>query len=130
MPLPGRDSSGRPKKRRFGPWVLSLFRLLQHGKFLRGTPLDPFGYTAERRMERRLIEEYRELVASVTPRLSTGNLQSAIAVVGAAVEIAGYGPVKAQAVEDYRAALPGLLEQFDGDSAPSGNVEVLAVQNL
>jgi len=32
-------------------------------KGLRGTALDPFGYTAERRMERRLIKDYQALVA-------------------------------------------------------------------
>src|SRR5690606_29819979 len=53
--LPGTDASGRPKKRQFGAWMLHAFRLLAPFKVLRGTVLDPFGHTAERRLERRLI---------------------------------------------------------------------------
>ena len=45
--------TGRPRKRRFGRWMLSSFRVLARLRFLRGTPLDPFGYSAERREERR-----------------------------------------------------------------------------
>ena len=57
--LRGTDASGRPKKRRFGPWVMLVYKLLRHMKGLRGTPFDLLGYSSERRMERRLIEEYR-----------------------------------------------------------------------
>ena len=53
--LPGRDPSGRPRKRAFGGWILHFFRILAALKGLRGSAFDPFGYTAERRMERRLI---------------------------------------------------------------------------
>ena len=52
--------TGEPKKMSFGPWLLGAFRVLKKFKVLRGTPLDPFGYTAERRTERRLIAEYCE----------------------------------------------------------------------
>ena len=48
----GKDAGGRPLKKRFGPWMLGAFRVLAPMKRLRGTPFDPFGYTAERRMER------------------------------------------------------------------------------
>jgi indolepyruvate ferredoxin oxidoreductase len=50
--LPGHDASGRPKKRAFGAWVMSMFKVLAWLKPLRGTSFDLFGYTAERRMER------------------------------------------------------------------------------
>ncbi|MCW3656511.1 DUF6537 domain-containing protein, partial [Burkholderia cenocepacia] len=52
----------RPTKRRFGPRTMTLFRLLARLKGLRGTPLDPFGRTAERREERRLVDEYLAMV--------------------------------------------------------------------
>ena len=55
--------TGEPKKMSFGPWLLGLLRVLAKFKVLRGTPLDPFGYTAERRTERRLISEYCDLLA-------------------------------------------------------------------
>jgi indolepyruvate ferredoxin oxidoreductase len=107
--LPGREASGRPKKREFGPWMIHAFKLLAKLKSLRGTPLDIFGYFPERRMERRLIGDYRALVEDVADRLDADNLEAGIAVAAAARDIAGYGPVKDQAVEDYERCLPGLL---------------------
>ena len=53
-------ATGRVKKREFGPWVFGLFKVLARLKSLRGTPLDVFGYTAERRLERQLVKQYRE----------------------------------------------------------------------
>ena len=66
--LGGTDASGRPQKREFGPWMLGAFGVLRRFKVLRGTPLDPFGYTAERRMERALIAEYERDMDAVLRR--------------------------------------------------------------
>jgi indolepyruvate ferredoxin oxidoreductase len=82
--LPGRDASGRPKKRAFGAWALSLFKILARLKRLRGTPFDPFGYTAERRLERRLIEDYRALIGGIVERLSQTKLAAGIDLARAA----------------------------------------------
>ena len=61
--LADRDATtGHLKKRRYGPWMLRAFRLLARLKRLRGTAFDPFGRTAERRMERRLLREYEALL--------------------------------------------------------------------
>ncbi len=111
--LPGRDASGRPKKRNFGPWILNAFKLLAPLKGLRGTPFDPFGYFPERRMERRLIAEYRELILSIVDRLTQDNLASGIEIASAARDIAGYGPVKDEAVERYEIRVKSLLETFE-----------------
>ncbi|MBK6737935.1 MAG: 2-oxoacid:acceptor oxidoreductase family protein [Haliea sp.] len=111
--LPGRDASGRPKKRQFGPWVMSVYKLLRRMKGLRGTPFDPFGYFPERRLERRLIQEYRALIESLVDRLDLDNLAAAIELARAASDIAGYGPVKAASVERYLARLPVLLQDFE-----------------
>src|SRR5207244_3098799 len=115
--LPGRDPSGRPKKRVFGGWMLAAFRLLAPLKFLRGTPFDVFGYTAERRLERRLIREYRELILGVVDRLNAANLDAGVELARAASDIAGYGPVKEAAAEAYAAKLPALREEFDKAAA-------------
>ncbi len=56
------SATGRIAKREFGPWVFRLFALLAKMRFLRGTWFDPFGYTSERRMERRLIQDYRQMI--------------------------------------------------------------------
>jgi indolepyruvate ferredoxin oxidoreductase len=121
--LPGRDASGRPRKREFGQWMLPVFRILQHGKRLRGTPFDPFGYTTERKMERRLIDEYRKLVREVVARIDQQRLPTAIELAGAAYDIRGYGPVKDSSVEEYRRTMAGLLSAFD---APATRAESLS----
>lgn len=63
-------SDGRPKKRKFGPWMLTGFAMLARMKGLRGTPFDPFGYSAERKMERALIQQYEADLKAVMPKLT------------------------------------------------------------
>jgi len=96
--LKGLDAMGRPRKRRFGRWVLPVFRLLAAMKGLRGTAFDPFGRTAERRMERRLIADYEALVERVLAGLGRENIGEAVALLALYGEIRGYGPVKEEAV--------------------------------
>ena len=71
--LGGKDAAGRPRKREFGPWMLGAFGVLAASRWLRGTPLDPFGYTAERRMERALIAEYERDMDRVHRRPDPGH---------------------------------------------------------
>jgi indolepyruvate ferredoxin oxidoreductase len=110
--LPGRDSSGRPKKRVFGAWIVPLFRLLASLRGLRGTLFDPFAYSADRRLERKLIADYEADVASVLARLSPGTMQTAVALLALPDQIRGYGPVKAAAVEAVQSRRKLLLEQL------------------
>ena len=118
--LPGHDSDGRPKKRAFAAWwTLRLFKVLTKLKSLRGTAFDPFGYTAERRMERKLIGDYRTLVERIVNGMNPGNLKAATELAAAAGDIAGYGPVKDAAVAAYEASLPGLLQSFESASIQS-----------
>ena len=70
--LAGKDPNGRPKKREFGPWILPLLRRLAPMKRLRGTTFDPFGYSAERRLERRLIGEYEVIADACSRRPARG----------------------------------------------------------
>src|SRR5690606_31997397 len=65
--------TGRLIKREFGPWMLKGFGLLAKLRFLRGTPLDIFGYTAERRMERQLITQYESRIAGLLQQLNADN---------------------------------------------------------
>jgi indolepyruvate ferredoxin oxidoreductase len=83
--------------------MLSAMGLLRHGKMLRFTPLDPFGRTEERRMERALIEEYREAVAAMLPKLTPTTHATVCEWAEAAAGIKGFGPVKAGNVEKTRA---------------------------
>ncbi|MFV8781725.1 indolepyruvate ferredoxin oxidoreductase family protein [Microbulbifer sp. SA54] len=85
---------GRPRKLKFGGWMLKAFGLLAKLKFLRGTALDVFGYTAERKMERGLIGEYEQLVDEVVAKLNANNHAAAIELLSYPDLIRGYGPVK------------------------------------
>jgi indolepyruvate ferredoxin oxidoreductase len=95
-----------------------LFRVLAALRGLRGTACDPFGYTAERRMERRLIEDYRALISGITDRLNQANLPAAVDLARAAAEISGYGPVKDAAWSAYQSRLRTLLETFESAAQP------------
>ena len=94
--LPSKTADGRPKKRKFGPWVLNLFKLLRKGKALRGTPLDVFGYTSERQMERALIKEFEADVIETLPLVSPATQDLVLALFELPMQIRGFGPVKQQ----------------------------------
>jgi indolepyruvate ferredoxin oxidoreductase len=102
--LSGLDpNTGNPKKRRFGPWMLRAMGVLRHGKVLRGTALDPFGHTEERRMERALIAEFAESIAAHLQRLSPANHAALCDWAEAAAGIKGFGPIKARNLAATRA---------------------------
>ncbi|WP_119153333.1 indolepyruvate ferredoxin oxidoreductase family protein [Caldimonas tepidiphila] len=91
-----KNARGEPVKQRFGPWMLTGFRLLAKLKGLRGTALDPFGRTEERRSERALIREYRETVEELLQGLTAQNLAQAVEIARLPEEIRGYGHVRAR----------------------------------
>ncbi|MDR2856683.1 MAG: indolepyruvate ferredoxin oxidoreductase family protein [Novosphingobium sp.] len=112
--------TGRPRKIAFGPWVFTLFRLLARMKGLRGGAFDPFGYTAERRMERVLIGEYREVIEHVAAKVTPGTMPVAIEIAAAAELVSGYGPVKHKGFAAWRARITELLPQLDSVPAAAG----------
>jgi indolepyruvate ferredoxin oxidoreductase len=85
---------GRPVKREFGEWLEGPLRILSKFKGLRGTPLDIFGYTAERRMERSLIKQYEADMAEVLPKLTDATRAAVVALAELPLQIRGFGPVK------------------------------------
>jgi len=103
-------ADGRPKKRRFGPGMARGFKLLAKLKWLRGTPLDPFGYTAERRMERALITQYERDMSGL--HVTEETLDVAVALAELPLQIRGFGPVKAaneaKAAKQRETLLPRL----------------------
>ena len=78
----------------FGPWILKAFGVLKKFKFLRGTPFDPFGYTEERRTERKLIADYEALLKTLIAELTPANHAAAVALASLPEKIRGFGPVK------------------------------------
>jgi len=98
------DTRGRPLKKQFGSWVLPVFRVLASMRRLRGTALDIFGYTTERRMERELIQEFESLLETELPNLSADNRDELADCVGRYLDLRGFGPVKEEAVKNMRAS--------------------------
>jgi indolepyruvate ferredoxin oxidoreductase len=98
-----KDALGRPKKRAFGAWMMPAFRMLAKMRWVRGTPLDIFGYSADRRLERDLIAGYEKDVATVLSLLSAANHDAALELLSLPDRIRGYGPVKEKAVNDAKA---------------------------
>ena len=87
-------ADGRPQKREFGSWLERPLRWMSKLKRLRGTPFDPFGYTAERKMERALIKQYERDMTEVLPKLDDATRDAVIALAGLPLQIRGFGPVK------------------------------------
>jgi indolepyruvate ferredoxin oxidoreductase len=104
--------TGEPRKISFGPWMLTVFRLLAKLKFLRGTAFDPFGYTKERRTERRLIADYEYLLGEICDFLTPGNHRFAVGLAAIPEKIRGYGPVKERHLTAAKAEEAALRDQF------------------
>jgi indolepyruvate ferredoxin oxidoreductase len=104
---------GLRRKIRLGRLAGPAFTLLRAGKRLRGTPLDPFGHTAVRRMERSLPGEYRQMVERAIDRLGPETLDLVVAVAQLPDVIRGYESVKEASVERYRARAEELLLELE-----------------
>ena len=115
----GTGPDGRPRKRAFGPWVRRIFPILAALRRLRGTPLDVFGYSAERKEERRLIRQYELDVRKFLLVPEDGHHARLTELARLPMSIRGFGPVKAAniaAAEVRRAEI--LSEIRDGRPAP------------
>jgi indolepyruvate ferredoxin oxidoreductase len=109
-----KDAKGHLVKAEFSSWMWGAFRLLAKMKGLRGGAFDIFGYTAERKMERALIQEYRAMIGALVAELDAGNHATAVELASLPEQIRGFGHVKEKAVAEYRAHKEELL---------SGNVK-------
>jgi indolepyruvate ferredoxin oxidoreductase len=105
-------ATGRPKKMRFGPWLKPFLYTLASLKGLRDTPLDPFGYSGERRAERGLVKQYEQDVATVLATLAPDNHAVAVALARLPEDIRGFGPVKMASMERAAERRAALLEAF------------------
>ncbi|MFO1314718.1 MAG: indolepyruvate ferredoxin oxidoreductase family protein [Burkholderiales bacterium] len=104
--------TGAPVKRSYGSWMRPALAVLARLKGLRGTWLDPFGYTDERRLERRLVADYERVVAEVERGLAAANLATAVELAALPLTIRGYGHVRRRNVDAAKAREAALLGQF------------------
>ncbi|MFP5373773.1 MAG: DUF6537 domain-containing protein, partial [Gammaproteobacteria bacterium] len=116
--LARRDAQGHLRKREFGPWVFTAFRMLARLRFLRGTPLDVFGYTAERRGERALVERYFATVERLLEGLHPGNVALAAEIAAVPEHVRGFGHVKEAHLAEALRREAGLLARWDADRPP------------
>ena len=106
------NDKGELQKQKFGPWLLTGFRLLARLKGLRGTALDVFGRTAERQMERALIVDYKASMEAVLQSLTAENHAVAVEIARIPEMIKGYGHVKERNVKAARAQWALLVQRF------------------
>jgi indolepyruvate ferredoxin oxidoreductase len=111
--LAKKNARGELVKREYGPWVFTAFRLLAKLRGLRGSALDVFGHTAERKMERRLIDDYERTVGGLLDRLDGGNVGLAAEIASIPEHIRGYGHVKEAHLHAAKAREADLLQQWD-----------------
>jgi indolepyruvate ferredoxin oxidoreductase len=104
--------TGHLKKRTFGPWMLRAFRLLAKLRRVRGTKLDIFGYSAERRLERQLIADYERVAEELAAGLDHANHDLAVRIAEVPDQIRGFGHVKQAHLEKAKRLEAELLAAF------------------
>jgi indolepyruvate ferredoxin oxidoreductase len=126
--------TGEPRKQSYGPWMMRAFGLLARAKRLRGTILDPFGRTEDRKLERQLVADYERLAESLIAGLEPANHATAVELAGLPQQIRGFGPVKRRHFEQAKrreAELMAAFRQRGGldrrrQDAPPPSVAVMA----
>ncbi len=109
---PRDPTTGHLRKMTFGPWLMPAFGLLARLKFLRGTWLDIFGKTEERRTERRLIADYERTVAALMEKLTPDNHALAVEIASIPDAIRGYGHIKEKAIGEANAKETDLMKAW------------------
>ncbi|MCC6379636.1 MAG: indolepyruvate ferredoxin oxidoreductase family protein [Burkholderiales bacterium] len=104
--------TGAPVKRSYGPWMRHALKLLARFKGLRGTWLDPFGHSAERRLERQLVADYERTIDELLRSLGRDSVELAAEIASIPASIRGYGHVKLRNLEAAREREAELLAAF------------------
>lgn len=121
-----KDAQGHLKKKTFGPWMKTGFKLLKRFKRLRGTRLDPFGWTEERKRERAIRDRYLDALATFARELTPSNHQLAIAIAEGPDAIRGYGHVKEAAMDEADKNLEALWAGWPAGDLPKPRTTLLA----
>jgi indolepyruvate ferredoxin oxidoreductase len=111
--------TGEPRKRTYGPWMLKAMGMLARLRRLRGTPLDVFGYSEERRTERKLITDYERTVEELLQALDAERIPLAAEIASIPEFIRGYGPVKERHLRDAKAREAQLLAEWRSPTGAS-----------
>ncbi len=117
--LADKDADGKLVKKAYGPWMLKAMRVLAKCRGLRGSVLDPFARSADRKLDRALIAEYEAAVEEILARLTRSNLETAVALAALPEQIRGFGHVRERHVEHVRMRRAALIAALRGESAPA-----------
>ncbi len=126
--LSKKDSKGHLVKKRFGPWMMRAFKILAKLKGLRGTRFDIVGWTEERKMERRLRDEYLANLERLAGELTAENHALAIEIASIPDEIRGFGHVKEAAVEAAEGRAADLWTNWPNGSLPTPKTTLIAAE--
>jgi indolepyruvate ferredoxin oxidoreductase len=110
-------ATGELIKGTYGSWLLPVFKVLAKARFLRGTWADPFGYTTERKTERKLIHDYIKLVDEIGEQITEANWAQAVEIINWPQAVRGYGHVKERSLTQARHELEHLLRAFSSGAA-------------
>ncbi|HEY5632422.1 MAG TPA: indolepyruvate ferredoxin oxidoreductase family protein [Burkholderiaceae bacterium] len=122
-------NTGVLKKRTYGQWITPLLHVLARLRRLRGSPLDVFGYSAERRLERSLVVEFERLTDEIIGALAPEKHELAVKLAQVPDAIRGYGQVKLKSIDAAQAQTAVLLARFRG-TAPQQPVHGPARREL
>ena len=106
-----KDAQGHLRKQTYGAWMLKAFHYLAKLKGLRGTPLDVFGYTAERREERSLRDDYVQTIYGLLANLTVETLPKALAFAQLPQDVRGFGHIKEAGMKNYWTRKNAILSQ-------------------
>jgi indolepyruvate ferredoxin oxidoreductase len=112
-------ATGEPKKSAYGPWMMSVLRMLARLRRVRGTPFDFFGLSEQRRRERALIGEYEATLEDLLAKLSPPNHELAVAIASIPEHIRGYGHVRERHMKEAKVREATLLTQFRAAGSPA-----------
>ncbi|MEG3143137.1 indolepyruvate ferredoxin oxidoreductase family protein [Sphingomonas sp. RT2P30] len=120
--------TGHLRKRAFGPWIFTAFKVLARLKWLRATRFDPFGYLAERCRERGLIDEYESDIRALLVSLDTAQLDAAVALAELPDTIRGYGHVKERNMDTAATRRAELLSMFGARGALGSHIDEIKIE--
>jgi len=123
----GKDEHGHLVKKSYGPWMRKAMEVLAKMKGLRGTALDPFGRTQERRTERALIQEYRQCIEGLLAELTPERMALAVEIASIPEDIRGYGHVKERNLAAARIKWKALMARWSAPSRGAGSTGKPAV---
>jgi len=105
--------TGNPLKIKFGQWLLIIFKILNQLKFLRGTLFDPFGYFSERKNERKLVKDYKNIILEIGKKLTLSNYNIAVDIASFPDQIRGFGHVKEKNIKVAKKYRNNLMNAFN-----------------